>query len=203
MALRKPPWPRNDPAMTLPSTIARLLCASAVLALAACGGGEVGGTVSGLGAERTATLLNNGGDALDVQRNGSFTFRTALNANRPYAVTVGTQPAGQQCSVANGSGSIDADGSSVDNVAVSCAFVATLRGTVSGLQSGAALTLGNGNERVSVAADGAFAFGTVLSDGTRYDVQLIMQPALGSCSVSNGSGVFYADRFVDILVNCS
>ncbi|HMO47651.1 MAG TPA: hypothetical protein PKB14_16685 [Rubrivivax sp.] len=183
---------------------ARALCCAAVLVLllAGCGGGEVGGTVSGLGAERSVTLLNNGGDALGVRRNGSFTFSTALDANSAYAVTVGTQPAGQSCSVANGSGSIDADGRSVDNVEVSCAFAATLRGTVSGLQSGVALTLGNGGERIAVAADGAFAFGTLLPDGTRYDVQVITQPALGSCSVRNGSGVFFADSFTDIVVSC-
>ena len=188
--------------MKRPSMTARALCCAAVAALAGCGGGEVSGTLSGLGTGRSLTLLNNGGDALDLRRNGRFIFSTALDANSAYAVTVGTQPAGQSCSVASGSGTIDAEGSSVDDVAVSCAFVATLRGTVSGLRSGAALTLGNGNERVAIAADGAFAFATLLSDGTRYDVQLITQPALGSCSVQNGSGLFFADRFVDILVSC-
>jgi hypothetical protein len=189
--------------VSLPSTIVRALCGAAALVLAGCGGGEVGGTVSGLGSGLSLTLLNNGADPLSVSRNGSFTFAERLDPDSAYAVTVGTQPVGQECSITNGSGTIDADGTSVDNVGVSCTFIASLRGTVSGLAIGAAVTLGNSNERVAVSADGAFAFATVLADGARYDVQVITQPAIGSCSVNNGAGIFDADRFTDIVVNCN
>ncbi|MBX3644577.1 MAG: hypothetical protein KF720_16095 [Rubrivivax sp.] len=189
--------------MGLSSMLARVSCAAAVLVLAGCGGGEVGGTVSGLGSGLSVTLLNNGADALSVPRNGSFTFAQRLDPDSAYAVTVGTQPVGQTCSVANGSGTLDAQGSSVDNVSVSCAFIASLRGTVNGLASGLSLVLSNGSERLAVTADGAFAFATVLADGTRYDVQVVTQPAIGGCSVSNGSGLFYADRFSDIVVSCN
>lgn len=181
----------------------RTLCGAAVLMLAGCGGGEVGGTLSGLGSDRSVTLLNNGGDALRIDRNGRFTFAERLDANSAYAVTVGTQPVGQSCSVASGSGSIDADGSSIDNVSVSCTVIASLRGTVSGLAAGVSLTLRNGNEELPIVADGAFAFGTVLADGTRYEVQVIAQPAIGSCSVSNGAGTFVAERFTDIVIGCN
>jgi len=194
---------RHPHAVIPSSTIVRALCCAAALALAGCGGGEVGGTVSGLGADRSVTLLNNGADALTVSRDGSFSFAERLDANSAYAVTVGTQPVGQSCSVENGSGTIDADGSSVDSVSVSCTFIASLRGTLSGLSPGVALTLGNGNERLVVTENGAFAFGTVLADGTRYEVQVITQPAIGSCSVNNGVGTFYADSFSDIVVSCS
>ena len=181
----------------------RALCCAAALVLAGCGGGEVGGTVSGLGDGRSVTLLNNGSDALRVSRNGSFSFSDRIDANGGYAVTVGTQPVGQTCGVTNGSGTIDADGTSVDNVDVACTFVASLRGTVSGLAAGVSLTLRNGNESLAVVADGAFAFATVLTDGTRYDVQVFAQPAIGSCSVSNGAGTFVAERFSDIVVSCN
>jgi len=186
------------------SNALRALCgAGLALLLAGCGGGEVAGTVSGLGSGLSVTLLNNGSDALTVRRNGSFAFNELLDPNTAYVVTVGTQPVGQACSVANGSGTINDNGDSVDDVAVSCAFSATLRGTVSGLVSGVALILGHGDERVTVAADGAFAFATELADGTRYTVQVIAQPAIGSCSVQNGSGIFYADRFTGIVVTCN
>ncbi len=181
----------------------RALSCAAALVLAGCGGGEVGGAVSGLGEGRGVTLLNNGEDALRVDRNGSFTFAERLDANSAYAVTVGTQPVGQTCSVANGSGSIDADGSTVDNVDVGCTFIASLRGTVSGLAAGVSLTLRNATESLAVTADGAFAFATVLADGTRYDVQVLAQPAIGSCSVANGAGTFVAERFTDIVVSCN
>lgn len=183
----------------------RALCSATVLVLvlAGCGGGEVGGTVSGLGDGRSVTLLNNGSDALRVSRNGSFSFAERLDPNIAYAVTVGTQPVGQNCSVASGSGTINANGDSVDGVSVSCTFIASLRGTVSGLATGVALVLGNGNDRLTVSADGAFAFATVLADGTRYDMQVLTQPAIGSCSVTNGTGTFVADRFTDIVVSCN
>jgi hypothetical protein len=180
------------------------LCGAALgLLLAGCGGGEVAGTVSGLGDGRSVTLLNNGGDATAVRSNGRFAFNELLDPNTAYVVTVGTQPVGQLCSVSNGSGTINDNGDSVDNVAVSCVFSATLRGTVSGLAPGVALVLGHGNERVNVVADGAFAFQTELDDGTRYTVELISQPAVGSCALQNASGIFYADRFTDIVVNCN
>ena len=76
----------------------------------------VGGTVSGLSG--TVGLLNNGGDGLSVSSDGGFTFATALGDGDGYAVTVGTQPAGQTCEVTNGTGTIA--GADVTNVTVTC-----------------------------------------------------------------------------------
>ena len=81
-------------------------------------GYTIGGTVSGLGAGLSVGLLNNGGNALMVNANGAFTFSTALPSGAAYAVTVGTQPAGQVCVVSNGSGSVAA--ANVTNVGVAC-----------------------------------------------------------------------------------
>ena len=77
---------------------------------------QVGGTVSGLSG--TVVLQDNGGDNLSVSANGGFTFATALSAGSAYSVTVKTNPAGQTCSVANGSGTIGSSG--VTNIAVTC-----------------------------------------------------------------------------------
>jgi N-acetylneuraminic acid mutarotase len=112
----------------------RMLFGIAVAGLAvtmsACGGSgssgsnpppptyTIGGTVSGLGAGLSVGLLNNGGNALTVNANGAFTFSTALASGAAYAVTVGTQPAGQVCVVSNGSGSVAA--ANVTNVGVAC-----------------------------------------------------------------------------------
>ena len=76
----------------------------------------VGGTVSGLSG--TVVLQDNGGDNLSLSANGSFTFATALAGGAAYSVTVGTNPPGQICTVANGSGTIAA--ANVTNVAVTC-----------------------------------------------------------------------------------
>lgn len=78
----------------------------------------VGGSVSGLGAS-SVVLQNNGGNDLTVTANGTFTFSTALNGGAAYAVTVLTQPAGQNCSVTNGSGTVAQ--SNVTDVFVACA----------------------------------------------------------------------------------
>ena len=64
-------------------------------------------------------LEDNGGDPLSLSANGPFTFATALAQNAAYEVTVVTDPAGQICSVANGTGTVGT--ANVTNVAVTCA----------------------------------------------------------------------------------
>jgi hypothetical protein len=76
------------------------------------GGAVVGLTGTGL------VLQDNGVDDLAISGNGGFTFSTALANGASYSVTVLTQPSGQGCAVANGSGSIA--GANVVNVTVSC-----------------------------------------------------------------------------------
>jgi hypothetical protein len=80
---------------------------------------HVGGTVSGLVAGNEVTLLNNGGDATTVAADGSFTFSTKVSSYSKYDVTIGTQPAGQMCVVAQGTGSGVAK-ADVTGVSVSC-----------------------------------------------------------------------------------
>jgi hypothetical protein len=75
----------------------------------------VGGTVSGLSG--SVVLQDNGGDNLTVNGNGSFTFATPVVSGSSYSVTVLTNPNGQSCSVANGSGTVSAN---VTSVSVTC-----------------------------------------------------------------------------------
>jgi hypothetical protein len=189
--------------ITRTRTTKMLLCTALGCGLAGCGGGEVGGTVTGLGTGLSVTLLNNGSDSLTVARNGSFAFADTLGADDAYAVTVKTQPVGQTCTVANGSGKLDADGNSIDDVEVSCAYLASLRGTVAGLLVGTAVTLGNGDARLVVAGNGPFAFAETLEEGSVYSVAVITQPLGTSCTVENGTGTFAASTFRDIVVNCN
>jgi hypothetical protein len=76
----------------------------------------IGGTISGLSG--TVVLQNNGGDTLTRSTNGSFTFATRLPGGTPYSVTVVTNPSGQTCAVANGSGTINT--ANITNVNVTC-----------------------------------------------------------------------------------
>ncbi|KDB53874.1 hypothetical protein X805_05060 [Sphaerotilus natans subsp. natans DSM 6575] len=125
----------KNPAFRSWTTI--LLAGSAGI-LVACGGGDdsgsdstnpdpgiatyaIGGTVSGLSG--SLTLKNNGGDTLSLTTSGSFSFPTRLASGSPYAVTVGTQPTGQTCTVAGGSGTVTSE--AVASVRVTCAASAT------------------------------------------------------------------------------
>ena len=76
----------------------------------------IGGMVSGL-TGAGLVLQNNGANNLAVPASGVFSFAAPVAAGAPYAVTVLTQPAGQTCSVQNGSGMASA---AVSNVAVTC-----------------------------------------------------------------------------------
>jgi hypothetical protein len=175
------------------------------LLLAACGGGDayVGGTVSGLPASTSVVLQNNATDTLTVSANGNFTFATALESSSAYSVTVLTHPAGATCTVFNGSGTIDSNGSDVSNVTVTCIASASLTGTVSGLVAGTAVTLSNAGVTLAVAANGGFAFPGLMSAGTTYSVTVTQNPAGQTCSVANGSGTIVTGTLTNVVVTCS
>ncbi|CAG2129452.1 hypothetical protein LMG19282_00179 [Cupriavidus campinensis] len=97
------------------------LCANAALARPAAPPPPtytVGGTVSNLAVGKSLMLGGPNGDTALVSASGAFSFPTALVAGVPYAVTVTGQPAGQTCTVQNGSGTIAA--ANVTNVAITC-----------------------------------------------------------------------------------
>jgi hypothetical protein len=77
----------------------------------------VGGTITGL--HGTGLVLqDNGGNNLAVSANAvSFTFATPLAGGSTYSVAVLTQPAGENCTVSNGSGTVSTD---VTNANIIC-----------------------------------------------------------------------------------
>ena len=103
--------------------------------LSGCGGGNntptfaaitppstysIGGSIAGLAG--TVVLQDNGTDNLSLTGNGAFAFATSLQPNATYDVTVVTQPAGQVCSVSNGTGTASAP---ITNVTVVCGLSAS------------------------------------------------------------------------------
>lgn len=182
-----------------------LLAGSALALLAACGGGggdggtgatyTVGGQLSGLLAGQSVTVQNNGGDALTLRANGAFTFAGSVSANGAYAVTVSSQPAGQRCTVANGTGRATAN---ISNVAVSCQALApntfTLGGTASGLGAGKTAVLqNNGGDDLTVSANGGFTFATALAANAAYAATIRTQPTGQNCTLANASGTVTAN----------
>jgi hypothetical protein len=65
-------------------------------------------SVSGL-SDGALVLRNNGDDDLAVKANGEFPFKTHLPEGHGYSVTVATHPAGETCTVSNGSGTAKGD----------------------------------------------------------------------------------------------
>jgi hypothetical protein len=76
----------------------------------------IGGTVTGL--QGSLVLRNNGEGDLPVAADGSFTFATSIETGKPYLVTIQTQPAAQDCVLANGSGTVA--NANVVSVTVTC-----------------------------------------------------------------------------------
>jgi len=159
----------------------------------------VGGTapnVAGTG----LMLQNNGGNNLALPAGGAFTFSNALTSGATYRVTVLTQPSGQTCSVANGTGTVSTN---VTNVAVNCASNAsTVGGAVSGL-TGTGLVLQNrGSNDLPISADGPFTFSTALASGVAYSVTVLAQPSGQGCAVANGSGSIAGANVTNVTVTC-
>ncbi len=162
---------------------------------------SVGGTVSGLSGP--VVLQDNGGDNLGVSVNGSFTFATKLASGAAYKVTVLTNPAGQSCTVASGSGTIQT--ANVTSVAVTCTTSATsfsVGGTASGLSSAAVLQ-DNGGDNLSVSASGSFTFATKLASGATYSVTVLTNPSGQTCTVANGSGTIANANITSVAVTCT
>lgn len=179
--------------------------------LSACGGSNsniavaptytMSANVTGLAATESVVLLNNGLDPLTITSNAVLTpFATKAVA---YAVTVGTQPAGQRCVVTNGTGTATA---AVLNITVTCNSIVS--GAVTGLPNAQQLTLlNNVGDTVTVTGGGSgtdlFAFPVAIADGGAYAVTVgDTVPAGYVCSVSNGSGTV-SGVVTGIAVSCA
>ncbi|MCE1181474.1 MAG: lactonase family protein [Rhodocyclales bacterium] len=159
----------------------------------------LGGRVSGLSGG-LLTLLLNGGGAFTINANGTFTFPTAISST--YAITVGTQPNGQTCTVSNGVGAgVTAN---VSNVSVTCSTnTYTISGTVSGLASGTQITLNNNAaDPTIVTANGSFTFATPVAYNGSYAVTVGTQPTGQTCTVSNDTGAGVAANVTNVAVIC-
>ncbi len=169
----------------------------------------IGGTVVGLKG-KGLVLQNNGGDDLPITGDGTFQFPKVILEGTSYNVTVKTQPTepSQTCVVAGGIGQVLKE--PITTVTVNCTTNKyTLGGTVSGLAS-TGLQLQNGNQTISIASNGTFAFPELLESGQPYNV--VMNPANGiiggtnqplqNCTLTNGGGVVGDSAVNNIQVVC-
>ncbi len=69
----------------------------------------LGGTLSGLNADGSLTLMNSDGQSLTLTDNGDFTFPMTVPQGSSYQVTVSLQPDDQFCLVQNGGGLVSGE----------------------------------------------------------------------------------------------
>ena len=161
----------------------------------------VGGSITGLTA--TGLVLANGTDTAVVASGATgFTMPTASSTGTGYALTVQTQPKGEDCSVTNAIGTIAA--ANVSNVAVTCAANShSLGGTISGLPS-AGLVLTNGTDPVSPSAGAlSFTFAIPVAEGGAFAVAVKTQPTGAACSVGSGIGTMGTSDIASVQVTCA
>jgi len=164
----------------------------------------VSGTVSGLLTGNSVVLQNNRADDTSVDANGPFKFSSTILSGSAFSVTVSVQPQGQNCTVANGSGTVS--GSNVSNISVACTLLAYIIGVnVVGRSNIAGLVLqDNGKDDLALTVSGASQFQTPVSSGSNYAVTILTQPTGHTCIVSNPNGrVANADVSVTIVCPAS
>ena len=160
---------------------------------------SIGGSVSGLSGD--LTLRNNGGDDLEIAADGPFAFATEIADGSNYSVSVAGQPDGQECSVENGSGTVD--GADVTAVSVTCAATElTVGGTLTGL-TGSVTLQNNGGDDLVLTENGAFVFATPMDEAAAYDITVSSQPENQQCTVSGGAGTISGADVTSVNVQCS
>ncbi len=173
----------------------------------ACGGDSSGppltlsGTVSGL--TTSGLSLTTLGVNLEIKAGAtSFTFGPILTDGVGYDVTAPNQPAGQLCTVTNGTGT--ATTADISNVVVTCSNQTfNVGGTITGLTA-AGLVLANGSDSLSVPEGASsFTMPTAVAYGSAYKITVTTQPTGLTCDVADGTGTVGATAVTNIAVTCT
>jgi len=162
----------------------------------------IGGTVTGL-TSSGLVLSDNGTGATTIAASATqFTMSTRETTGSTYTITIQTQPTGETCSVAGGTGTINM--ANVANVVVTCSKQAyALGGSISHL-NGSGLVLANDSDTLAVKSGAkSFTMPTPVAYSSSYVVTVQMQPAGEACAVSNGTGTMPAGAVTNVAVSCS
>jgi 6-phosphogluconolactonase (cycloisomerase 2 family) len=161
-----------------------------------------GGTITGL-TSSGLELQNGQREVLTVSANSTaFTFLTRLASGAAYNISVRTQPAGQHCTVQNGTSSLTTGiTSDVADIVVTCTGI-TIGGTVSGLTGTGLVLRNNGGNDLPIAANGPFTFTNPVAVSATYNVTVFAQPTGQTCTVTNGSGTTGITAVTNVAVTC-
>lgn len=163
---------------------------------------SLGGSVSGM-SSGALTLSDGLGDTAYVSGNGPFTFPLLLADGSPYNVQVQTQPLGQTCNVANGSGMLS--NGNTTNVAISCtAAKYPIGGSIAGLTGSDLVLQNNAGDDLTVTANATtFTFATPLIYNSTYTVSIKTQPAHQICVLSNATGKVAGSPVTNVSMTCA
>jgi uncharacterized repeat protein (TIGR03803 family) len=127
---------------------------------------------------------------------------SSLPSGTSYSVTVQTQPTGETCTVAGGTGTIQS--ANAANVVVTCSNQAySLEGSISGL-NGSGLVLANGTDTLAVSSGAtSFTMPTPVAYTSTYVVTVQTQPAGLACAVGNGTGTMPASAVTNVAITCT
>ena len=126
----------------------------------------------------------------------------SLTPGTSYSVTVQTQPMGETCTVAGGTGAIQS--ANGGNVVVTCSDRAySIEGSISGL-NGPGMVLENGTDTLAVSSGAtSFTMPTPVAYTSSYAVTVQTQPPGLACAVGNGKGTMPAGAVTKIAVTCT
>src|SRR5271155_1778501 len=126
----------------------------------------------------------------------------SLPSGTGYSVMVQTQPAGEICTVAGGTGTIQS--ANVANVVVTCSDQAySLEGSISGLND-SGLVLANGTDTLAVKSGAtSFTMPTAVANTSSYVISVQTQPAGLACAVGNGTGTMPASAVTNVAITCT
>ncbi len=163
---------------------------------------KLGGTVMGLQGE---LVLLNGSDAALIQANGAFVFAGTIADGANYSVSVGIEPTGQMCTIANATGQVS--GQDVTDIFVSCISTTgtgySVGGFVSGLGSTGVTLLLDNTESLTVTSNGGFNFPAGVPDGSTYFVTIVSQPTDAQCAIQGAAGTIASANISSVLVKCA
>lgn len=160
------------------------------------------------GVQGDLVVQNNGAEMRTISSptgvsSGTTYFWMGLRTGTAYEISIRTQPAGQQCTLTGGTGTIGTS-DVVSAATIVCTNIVptfTVGGSVTGLSG--TLTLRNGvSDTITLTGNGAFAFGTSLPQGAPYQVTIVSKPAAQQCTVSAGNGTVTTEDITTVAVSC-
>jgi hypothetical protein len=141
---------------------------------------QVGGTITGL--KETLVIQNNDGDDLTlISTDSTFIFSTEVADGSLYAVTVLTQPTGQNCTITNGSG--DLNGSAVSGISIDCIDIFPLAVSVDGL-NGTLVLQNKGGDNLTIPSNGNYSFSKLQAEKAPFEITILTQPVGQTCTIT-------------------